>query len=312
MNSFRWVLDELELKELHLHGRHFTWTSETSNPTQTKIDHVFYTRESEMDHPDWYLQAIGTSGSDHCPMILTCTPFNHRYRGFRFEAFWLRQPGFLEVVKESWERPAVSHNKARTLHIKLSRLAKALKAWGHSWVDELKQQAALAEQSELQLDQLQEQRQLSQDEISLRKLAKDRILGMAVLRRVKIRQRSRLTTMRVGDANSRLFHLHATSRRRKNHIPALVHMGTTYTAQKQKAAVLHSHFSAVLGTTTQRVQTLNWEVLQVQPHDLSSLNIDITVEEIRKVVMSAPPEKALGAEGYIGGFFKVAWDIRIL
>lgn len=221
----------------------------------------------------------------------------------------MRQLGFLEVVKESWERPALSHNKARTLHIKLSRFAKALKAWGHSWVDELKQQAALAEQSELQLDQLQEQRQLSQDEISLRKLAKDRILGMAVLRRVKIRQRSRLTTMRVGDANSRLFHLHATSRRRKNHIPALVHMGTTYTAQKQKASVLHSHFSAVLGTTTQRVQTLNWEVLQVQPHDLSSLNIDITVEEIRKVVMSAPPEKALGAEGYIGGFIKVAWDI---
>lgn len=98
MNSFRWVLDELELKEIHLHGRQFTWTSETDNPTQTKIDHVFCTREWELEHPDCYLQSIGTSVSDHCPMVLTCTPFNRCYRGFRFESFWINQPGFLELI----------------------------------------------------------------------------------------------------------------------------------------------------------------------------------------------------------------------
>lgn len=75
INSFRWVLDELELKELHLHGRRFTWTSETHNPTQTKIDHVFCARNWELEHPDYYLQAIGTSCSGHCPMIVNCTPF---------------------------------------------------------------------------------------------------------------------------------------------------------------------------------------------------------------------------------------------
>lgn len=75
MNRFRWVLDELELKELYLHGRQFTWTSEIDNPTQTKIDHVFCTRDWEEAHTDCYLQAIGTSISDHCPVVLTCKPF---------------------------------------------------------------------------------------------------------------------------------------------------------------------------------------------------------------------------------------------
>jgi hypothetical protein len=38
MNSFRSALDELEVRELHLHGRKFTWSSGTASPTMTKID----------------------------------------------------------------------------------------------------------------------------------------------------------------------------------------------------------------------------------------------------------------------------------
>jgi endonuclease/exonuclease/phosphatase family metal-dependent hydrolase len=45
MNRFRLLLDELEVKEIHLHGCKFTWSSGTTNPMQTKIDHVFVTWE---------------------------------------------------------------------------------------------------------------------------------------------------------------------------------------------------------------------------------------------------------------------------
>lgn len=173
MNRFRWVLDELELKELHLHGRQFTWTSETDNPTLTKIDHVFCTRDWEMAHIDCYLQAIGTSVSDHCPMVLTCAPFHRHYKGFRFESFWLHQPGFLDLVKATWDQPVYSSNKARLLHIKLARLGKQLRAWSKHRVEELKQQAELAERIVMQLDQIQDQRQLTEDELFLRRLAKN-------------------------------------------------------------------------------------------------------------------------------------------
>jgi exonuclease III len=91
-NEFRWVLNELELKELHLHGRRFTWTSTTTDPTLTKIDHVFCTREWEMKQPHCDLQALGSSVSNHCPMVLTCQPFHRRYNGFRFESWWLKMP----------------------------------------------------------------------------------------------------------------------------------------------------------------------------------------------------------------------------
>jgi hypothetical protein len=41
MNRFHLLLDGLEMKELHLNGHRYTWTSGTHTPTKTKIDHVF-------------------------------------------------------------------------------------------------------------------------------------------------------------------------------------------------------------------------------------------------------------------------------
>jgi hypothetical protein len=38
-------------------------------------------------------------------------------------------PGFKDIVAQSWAQLVASGNKARILHIKLARLAKALKRW---------------------------------------------------------------------------------------------------------------------------------------------------------------------------------------
>jgi exonuclease III len=83
MNQFHRLLEEIEMKELHLHGRRFTWTSGTQAPTQSKIDHVFVTQDWEMLYKHCHLQAARTSMLDHCPMIVTCNPFHRRYKGFR-------------------------------------------------------------------------------------------------------------------------------------------------------------------------------------------------------------------------------------
>jgi exonuclease III len=74
MNRFRSCLDEIEMKEIHLHDRRYTWTSGTQNPTQTKIGHIFATKDWEFLYPDCHLQAGCTSMSDHCLLILACNP----------------------------------------------------------------------------------------------------------------------------------------------------------------------------------------------------------------------------------------------
>jgi hypothetical protein len=62
-------------------------------------------------------------------MLLICEPFTRRYRGFCFEAFWLKLPEFMQLVASSWAMPVRARNKARVLHIKLAQLAKVLKRW---------------------------------------------------------------------------------------------------------------------------------------------------------------------------------------
>jgi endonuclease/exonuclease/phosphatase family metal-dependent hydrolase len=79
------VLEDLEIKELQLHGRCFTWSSGTTNPTLSN-EHVFVSKEWELSNPHCYLQALSSSVSDHCPLLFICTPFAKRYKGFRFEA----------------------------------------------------------------------------------------------------------------------------------------------------------------------------------------------------------------------------------
>jgi hypothetical protein len=263
MNRFKSTLDSLELRELHLHGRQFTWSSGTEDPTLTKIDHLFCTEQWEMDHPNCYLQALSSSMSDHCPLLLSYIPVQRGHKAFRFESYWAQLPNFMEVVQQSWEKQVHSGDKVRALHIKLSRLEKVLKRWSKQYVMKLKLKAEIATEVVALLDHAQDHRLLSAAEITLRKTAKARILGFTALRRIKIRQRSRLTWIKLGDANTRLFHLRANSRRRKNFIPALQDQTRTLTSHHDKATQLFNFYSSLFGTRADRAAVLNWDQLQI-------------------------------------------------
>jgi hypothetical protein len=161
MNGFRCPLNDIEVKELHLNGQKYTWTSGTATPTQTKIDHVLATRDWELLFPHCQLQAGSTSISDHCPMVLSFDPFHRKYRGFRFEAYWLHMPEVWDIVTQSWSAPISGSNKARILQIKLARLAKALKRWNRQRDREANHEYKAAQELILRLDQLQDHRQLT-------------------------------------------------------------------------------------------------------------------------------------------------------
>jgi exonuclease III len=81
MTRFRVLLNDIEMKEIHLHGRRYTWSSGTQTPTQTKIDHVLASKDWKLFYSGRHLQAGETSMSDHCPMILACNPLHKKSRG---------------------------------------------------------------------------------------------------------------------------------------------------------------------------------------------------------------------------------------
>ena len=70
-------------------------------------------------------------------------------------------------------------------------------------------------------DKVQQNRVLTPEELELRKKLKHRVLGLSVLERACKQQASRIMNIKLGDANTKYFHLKVNSRRRKNFIHGL-------------------------------------------------------------------------------------------
>ena len=56
----------LELQDMHLHGRCFTWSNERERPTLVRLDRVLIS----IKFPNAHLRGLGSDASDHCPLLL--------------------------------------------------------------------------------------------------------------------------------------------------------------------------------------------------------------------------------------------------
>ena len=161
----------------------------------------------------------------------------------------------------------------------------------------------------LQLDIPQDSRTLSTTEKTLRAALKRRVMGLAVLERTRKRQASRITNLRVGDANTKYFHMRMNSRCRKNHIQKLQHNGGWVTSHEDKAKLIFDHFSQTLGRPPLRQMDLNWAEINPAAHDLEDLALPFSIDEIKTAIESMPADKAPGPDGYTMAFFTSCWDI---
>jgi hypothetical protein len=197
----------------------------------------------------------------------------------------------------------VRHNPLTTLHIKLNTTAKALRKWSRNLTSQGKLAMAICREVVAQLDKAQENRVLSSAERNLIKDLKMRILGLTAIEKSKARQRSRLTWLRLGDANTKYFRLMASARRKKNFIHALRSGNGVALSQAAKHEVIHQHVLQHTGTYVPRQCNLNFSQLGWEPRQLDHLEAPFSEEEVRNVIVSAPKKKAPGADGFIGLFF---------
>lgn len=121
MGRFWRFLNDLELKELHLHGRLFIWRNERVHPTLERIDRLFVSMEWEDRFPKHHLRCLSTDGSDHVPLVLNTNSQPLRCRKFHFEAIWPRLLGYLEMVTMAWSTTLHNADPCRVLESEIHR-----------------------------------------------------------------------------------------------------------------------------------------------------------------------------------------------
>jgi hypothetical protein len=70
MRDFRSVLDDLQLEELHLSGRLFTWSNHKDSPTLERLDRAFASVEWLEQYSCHHLRCLSSNSSDHAPLLL--------------------------------------------------------------------------------------------------------------------------------------------------------------------------------------------------------------------------------------------------
>jgi hypothetical protein len=152
----------------------------------------------------------------------------------------------------------------------------------------------------LQLDIAQESRALEADELDLRRALKSRVLGLAVVERIRIKQRARVNWMRAGDANTKFFHVKASARRRKNFIATIAGDGVIATEHQHKAKLIKDFFDGLLGSAPSPSATIDWQALHMPQLDLSELDAPFSADEVRQAIADLPADRAPGPDGFSG------------
>jgi hypothetical protein len=169
-------------------------------------------------HPATVLQHLDFIRSDHCPIMLDTDYqsdlLQRRTGPRRFEAHWLRERGFKEVVEKAWAEAASNTNGVLS---KLNQVHAFIHEWDFAVLKQPKKRLRKA-QRELQ-DALNGP--MNDESDTKAKEAANLIEILLEQEEVHWAQRSRANWLQHGDRNTSFFHNFASARRKKNFIKKL-------------------------------------------------------------------------------------------
>jgi hypothetical protein len=128
---FNAIIDGLNLRELEMSGRKYTWANNLSTLTFEKLDQVLVTVEWEEKFPLSTVQALPRVISDYTPLLLNMseTSTTGNVPLFKFECGWLLRDGFIEMIREIWSNHTEGNNPIECWQGKIRRVRQHLRGW---------------------------------------------------------------------------------------------------------------------------------------------------------------------------------------
>lgn len=219
-------LHDLQVQELPLLDRNFTWSNMQSTPILTRIDRVFFNAEWNAALPNSRLHTLPRSTSDHFPLNVDASTQIPKSGLFRYENNWKFRPLFKELVHDSWTSWHNGYDMAATLNGKLKYLRNRIKTWKKT-CKPVKVYLDCCKFTLNFLDWLKENRPLSTLEFFFRGMVKEKLQFYVHSYAVAARQRGKINWCVLGDEDTRFYHSRASDRLRSNQIK-VIHANDIY------------------------------------------------------------------------------------
>ncbi|XP_078150208.1 uncharacterized protein LOC144545516 [Carex rostrata] len=265
-NRFRAIVDGLQLQDLKLQGRAYTWSNEQENPIFARLDRFMVSTAWSQTFPNSMQMAISNTASDHCPLVCNVQTKFPTSNIFRLENSWIRNQEFKELVNYQWEL-APTATTSTELNIKITGLRKAIIQWKKGYAEEFKYQSNLCKNCLHWMAQQSEVRPLTNVETLLKQLL--------------------------------------LQRKRANLIDVIQEGGVQHTQHKDKAAAVHRYFAKLMGARHMVTNEFDMSLLFTNQQDkVQHMSAPITLQEITQVITKMGNNKATGPDGLTAEFYK--------
>jgi hypothetical protein len=291
MRLFGRFVEELELLDIPIVGRRFTWFH-ANGIAMSRIDRLLVSSEWLEMWGNCSIWVCPRDVSDHCPLVLKYDDNNWGPKPFRFNNFWLSHKHFNTVVEEFWRAHEGIGWMAHVLKDKLRGLKGCLKEWNSREFGSMENRIQSIVDVILSLDVKGESVGLSPVEVSRRKELFVDFWKLQKCKELSIYQRSRSKWLRIGDANSKFFHNCVVTRAKWNSISMLKvgNMWLDKPASIREAVVefFANHYAA---TTSIRPNLDGVAFPMVSVEDNIMLTAPFSIEEIHLVVKESDGNK---------------------
>ena len=311
---FNAVIDSLNLREIEMTGRKFTWANHLQNQTFEKLDRVLVCTDLEAIYPHTTVYALTREISDHTPLLLSTNNPSSAYQPqFKFELGWLLRDGFCEMVRDVWNSTLVDGSPIERWQAKIRRLRQYLRGWAKSVSGAYKKEKIAILNKLDELDKKAEITALSEGELDLKHVLNERLAELLREEEIKWYQRAKVKHLLECDANTKYYHLLANGRHRKTRIFQLEDENNIITGDAQLKEHITSYYKNLFGPSPNSHIMLDEsqtdDIPQVSQLENEYLTDTFSQEEVRAAIFQMEHNKAPGPDGFPPEFYQVFWNL---
>ena len=218
-NFLKDLMFEVGAIDLGYSGVKYTWAKgRWGNATiKRRLDHGIANISWRLAYPKATLTHLGAIGSDHTPIVLDTNPqSSFAHRPFRFEVAWLRDERCASVIDSAWNDEHGGSEFTR-LCKKQAATRDALKKWNKEVFRKCQERINAILKRIKEIQSQPPSFQYGDLEAALQAELSEWLLRSETL----WRQKSRELWLKLGDKNSKFFHLSTIVRRKRNSIDAI-------------------------------------------------------------------------------------------